>query len=78
MIPVRTDTLDGSTALKISIFSEKSFCMLDIKLLSVMLQNQDVDCLWTEWEKLLIQGLYAGIKYLRPWFEISMNLKAGW
>jgi hypothetical protein len=35
-MPVRTDTLENSTALKISIFSENSFCMLLIKLLSML------------------------------------------
>lgn len=39
MIPVRTETLEKSTALKISIFSENSFCILLIKLLSVILKD---------------------------------------
>ena len=37
MMPVRTETLENSTALKISMRSEKSFCMLLIKLLSMVL-----------------------------------------
>jgi len=36
MIPVSTETLENSTALKISIFSENNFCMLLIKLLSML------------------------------------------
>ena len=36
-MPVSTDTLENSTALKISIFSENNFWMLLIKLLSIVL-----------------------------------------
>ena len=36
MIPVRTETLENSTALKISIFSENSFWILLIRLLSTL------------------------------------------
>ena len=37
MMPVRTDTLVNSTALKISIFSENNFCMLLSRLVSTVL-----------------------------------------
>lgn len=38
MIPVMTETLENSTALNISIFSENNFWILLIKLLSIVLK----------------------------------------
>lgn len=40
MIPVMTETLENSTALNISIFSENNFWMLLIKLLSMVLKKK--------------------------------------
>ena len=40
MIPVRTETLENSTALKISIFSENSFWILLMRLLSTLLSKK--------------------------------------